>query len=86
MSKALLGVEDGKFKIQIHLEGVQYQTWAELGLCIPSLPWYWLVEPYDPVPLVTVKWNPKFTEEEEISTYILKVTMERLKRHRLPLL
>ena len=40
MSKALLGVEDGKFKIQIHLEGVQYQTWAELDLCIPSLPWY----------------------------------------------
>ena len=34
----------------------------------------------------TVNWNPKFTEEEEIAGYILKVSMERLKRLRLPLL
>ena len=85
-SQALLGWRTGSLKFRSTWK--VYNTKHGLSsscvfpLCSGIDSWSHMIQ----CPWYTVKWNPKFTEEEEIATYILKVSMERLKRLRMPLL
>ena len=86
MSQALLGWRTGSLKFRSTWKVYNTKhglSWAcVFPLCPDEDSWNHMIQ----CPWYTVKWNPKYTEEEEITTYILKVSMERLKRCRLPLL
>ena len=86
MSQAFLGWRTGSLKFKSTWKVYNTRNGLSSSCVFPLCPgldtWSHMIE----CPWYTVKWNPKYTEEEEITRYILEVSMERLKRTRCPLL